>query len=83
MIYILLILAVFIVNIFFGMWRVKTRKFSLQWFAAIHLPIPFIFLLRINLDISALIIPVSLTAVVAGQIAGGKLYLYLANKNET
>jgi hypothetical protein len=37
---------VFILNIPFGYWRNNVRKFSLQWFLAIHIPVPFIVGLR-------------------------------------
>lgn len=34
------IIAIFVINIFFGYWRANTRKLSLQWIAAIHVPVP-------------------------------------------
>lgn len=40
-----LIIVVF--NVPFGYWRASVKKFSLQWILAIHLPIPFIVVLRI------------------------------------
>ena len=40
-------LSVFILNIPFGYWRGHVRKFSLQWFLAIHIPVPFIIALRL------------------------------------
>jgi hypothetical protein len=40
-------LLIFFLNIPFGYWRGGTRKFSLQWYLAIHLPIPFIVFIRI------------------------------------
>jgi hypothetical protein len=40
-------LAVFILNVPFGYWRSNVKKFSLQWFVAIHSPVPFIVLLRV------------------------------------
>ncbi len=42
---------IFIMNIPFGYWRSNVKKFSLQWFLAVHVPIPFIVLLRIYSDI--------------------------------
>lgn len=44
-------LIVFILNIPFGYWRANVRRFSLQWFLAIHIPVPFIIALRILGDI--------------------------------
>jgi hypothetical protein len=44
---ILITLIVFIMNIPFGYWRGHVRRFSLQWFMAIHIPVPFIIAIRI------------------------------------
>ena len=38
---------VFVLNIPFGYWRANVRSFSLQWFLAIHLPVPFVVAMRI------------------------------------
>ena len=40
-------LLIFVLNLPFGMWRAGSKKFSWQWFASIHIPIPFIILIRI------------------------------------
>jgi hypothetical protein len=40
-------LLTFLMNIPFGYWRANVKKFSLQWYFAIHLPVPAIILLRI------------------------------------
>jgi hypothetical protein len=49
----ILIFALFIyfLNIPFGYWRGGTRRFSLNWYLAVHLPVPVIVLLRINYDL--------------------------------
>jgi len=49
----LIFLAIFVLvlNIPFGYWRANVRRFSLQWFLAIHIPVPFIIALRILSDI--------------------------------
>ena len=44
-------LIVFILNIPFGYWRQNVRRFSAQWFLAIHIPVPIIVALRILSDI--------------------------------
>ncbi|MCJ7553477.1 MAG: hypothetical protein MUO34_06295, partial [Ignavibacteriaceae bacterium] len=41
-------IIVFIFNIPFGYWRANVKRFSLQWFMAIHLPVPFIIMLRLT-----------------------------------
>ena len=38
---------VFFLNIPFGYWRANVRRFSTQWFLAIHIPVPFIVALRL------------------------------------
>jgi hypothetical protein len=42
---------VIIFNIPFGYWRANVKRFSLQWYLAIHIPVPFIILLRISTDL--------------------------------
>jgi len=39
-------LGTFFLNLPFGYWRGSVRKFSLQWFLAIHIPVPFVILFR-------------------------------------
>ena len=63
----------FVLNLFFGYFRAKTRKYSLKWFLCIHLPIPVIFFARVYSGIDYRYIPVFLAAAVAGQIFGGKV----------
>lgn len=48
---ILIGLLVLIINIPFGYWRANVRRFSLQWFLAIHIPVPFIVGLRLASDL--------------------------------
>jgi len=47
----LITLLVFILNIPFGYWRANVKRFSRQWFLAIHIPVPFIVALRLLSDI--------------------------------
>jgi hypothetical protein len=42
---------VLVINIPFGYWRANVKTFSLQWFLAIHIPVPFIIALRLISDI--------------------------------
>lgn len=67
------IIIVIVINLPFGSYRNITRKFSVAWFLSIHLPIPFILVMRVyifHLDVWT--IPISLAAAVAGQIVGGR-----------
>jgi hypothetical protein len=66
---ILVILAVAIC-VPFGAWRATTPRLSLGWFLAIHLPIPFIFLLRVGSGHTWRVIPLMLVAAIAGQLLG-------------
>lgn len=43
----LIALLVFVLNIPFGYWRANVKQFSVQWFLAIHIPVPFIIALRL------------------------------------
>jgi hypothetical protein len=73
----LLIVAtiVFLVNIPFGYWRASVRKLSFQWALAIHLPVPFVVLLRLNSGIGFhfATYPVLIGAFFAGQQVGAML----------
>jgi hypothetical protein len=48
---VLISILVFVINIPFGYWRSNVKSFSLQWFLAIHIPVPFIIALRLVSEI--------------------------------
>ena len=66
---------VFLLNIPFGYWRARVRKFSRQWILAIHLPVPVVVALRIlsGLGWQLISFPVLIGAFFLGQFCGGKL----------
>ena len=66
---------VFAMNVPFGMWRDRSRKFSWQWILAIHLPVPMIIALRLlsGLGFHLYTFPIMIGAFFLGQYAGGKL----------
>lgn len=68
-----LIILAFVISIPCGYLRENFEKYSFMWFLLIHVPIPFIVLLRIEAGISWRIIPLTLAGSIAGQIAGGVL----------
>jgi hypothetical protein len=68
-----LMLIVFLINIPFGYVRSNASKFSRKWMMAVHIPVPFVFLLRIFSGFNWTVIPLLVISDVAGQIAGGKL----------
>lgn len=67
--------AVLALNIPFGYWRAGVRKFSWEWFLSVHLPVPFVILLRLwsGLGWHLVTFPLFVAAFFAGQLAGGKL----------
>jgi len=68
-----LMLIVFLINIPFGYVRSNAAKFSRKWMMAVHIPVPFVFILRIFSGFNWTVIPLLVLSDVAGQIAGGKL----------
>ena len=69
----LLCMGAALLNLPFGFYRAYVRRFSWQWFLAIHLPVPFIFILRITSGTSWTVIPAFIACAVAGQLLGGFL----------
>jgi hypothetical protein len=76
---IILAILVFIINLPFGFWRGKTRKYSFKWFLFIHLPIPVVILLRIYSGVGFAFIsyPVLLSSFFMGQFVGKKYIMSL------
>jgi len=62
------------VNLPFGAYRATVRKFSWQWFLAIHLPIPFVILMRLSFGLGWWFVPFMLASAVAGQLLGSWLF---------
>lgn len=69
-------IIVFLFNIPFGYWRANVKKFSLQWVLAIHIPVPFIILLRIysNIGFALYTYPILVGTFFMGQFAGKYLF---------
>lgn len=66
-----LVILALIISIPCGYIRQNYPKYSFMWFFLIHLPIPFIVLLRIKTGLSWHFIPFTLGGSFAGQIIGG------------
>ncbi len=79
----LLSLLIFVFNVPFGYWRANVKKFSLQWALAIHVPIPFIIILRIVSDVGFGIesYVFFVAAFFLGQLTGKKLFESFKTKN--
>jgi len=84
---ILLLAALFdlLLNIPFGYWRANTKKFSVSWFLSIHLPIPFIILIRIysGIGFEFITYPIMVSAFLIGQHLGYKLHKWRKEKGLT
>ncbi len=78
-----LMLAVFLINLPFGYWRYSTARFSRQWMMAVHIPVPFIFLLRVLSGFGWTVIPLLMISDFLGQLVGGKLRKLDLYKSET
>jgi len=63
------------INIPFGYWRAKVAKFSLQWFLAVHIPVPLVVFLRKSAGYAdlGLTLLLFLAAYFSGQYLGGYL----------
>jgi hypothetical protein len=71
--FIIVATLIFAVNIVFGYWRANTRKLSLQWVGAIHIPVPVAIGLRLwLLGWNWFLIPVFVLDFAAGQFTGGR-----------
>jgi hypothetical protein len=79
MILMLVIVTVFCLNLPFGYWRDSTRKFSLPWVLAIHLPVPAVVALRVysGLGWHLYTFPLIVTAFFAGQYLGARLHTWM------
>jgi len=66
---------VLVLNIPFGYWRARVRRFSAQWILAIHLPVPIVIACRVvsGLGWHLATFPVMAAAFFCGQLLGGKL----------
>lgn len=42
---------ILVLNIPFGYWRANVKLLSLQWYLAVHIPVPFIIFLRVLADV--------------------------------
>ena len=75
-------LLVFLLNIPFGYWRTMEKKLSWQWFLTIHIPIPFVILIRFmfNLGFELYTYPIMIFAFFGGHFFGKILSKLFAKK---
>ncbi len=72
---IFLFILTFVLNLPFGYWRGAVKKFSWQWFIAIHLPVVLLYSMRIwlNVERTWLTIVAMVFLFFTGQWIGKKL----------
>jgi hypothetical protein len=68
--------VVLLLNLPFGYWRAGAKRFSLQWFLAVHVPVPLVIGLRLVSGIGWQLatFPVVIGAFFGGQFLGGFLH---------
>jgi hypothetical protein len=73
--YSLVLAATFAVNVPCGYWRAGMRKFSPQWFVAVHLAVPLVIGLRyaLGLPFRWSLFPLFVAAYFGGQFVGSRL----------
>lgn len=71
----LVALVIFVINLPFGWWRARLRKFSPAWFVAIHAPVPLVVALRwtAGIPFEWQLLPLFVAAYFAGQFTGARL----------
>ncbi len=85
--YALLLISIItlLLNIPFGYWRANVRRFSMQWYLAIHLPVPALIALRIfgGVGFHWSTYVAMIAAYFLGQFLGGKIYSWRAQKQNS
>ena len=71
--FIIVLIVSFGISVPLGTWRAISKKFSISWFAAIHLAVPIIYYFRVSNDFPYWTIPAFVAASLLGQVAGGSL----------
>jgi hypothetical protein len=69
----LVALSVLLINLPFGYWRAHVRRFSIQWFLAVHIPVVFVVAMRfgLHLGFAWYTYVVLVSAFFLGQQSGG------------
>lgn len=62
-----------VLNVPFGMWREHTRKFSPEWFLAVHATIPFVAMTRQGIGMPKTVIFLTIASAILGQAIGARL----------
>ena len=70
----LTILVAIAINLPFGAYRATVRRFSWQWFVAVHLPIPLFILMRLSFGLGWWFVPFILASALTGQLLGSWMF---------
>ena len=62
-----------VLNVPFGVWREHTRKFSPEWFLAVHATIPFVAMTRQGIGMPKTVIFLTIASAIVGQAFGARL----------
>jgi hypothetical protein len=67
--------TVMITNMPFGFWRANSKKFSRDWFLAVHIPVILVVILRFYFEIGFefFTYPILILSFLSGQFFGGIL----------
>lgn len=73
--FLVLLLAIVLINLPFGYWREGVKKFSPAWFVAVHAAVPVIVVMRMVLDIEWRLVslPFMVAAYFGGQTIGARM----------
>lgn len=76
--------AILALNLPFGYWRAGVRKFSPQWFVAVHAPVPLAIGLRfaVGLGFRLVTLPLFVAAFFGGQFLGGRIWRHRTDRGE-
>lgn len=80
---IVVVAVVFLLTLPFGFYRAYTRKYSLRWFLAIHVPVILVFLARYEAHLSYAYIPATCAAFAASQYLAGRIGRWWIERRST
>jgi len=68
-------LSVIITNLPFGYWRASTRKYSIDWFLSVHIPVILVVVFRFYFEIGFdfYTYPILILSFLCGQFFGGRI----------
>ncbi len=69
----LVALLAVLINLPFGVWRSHCVRLSWQWFAALHVSIPLVIMIRMAAGLGWTAAPLTLAGAVVGQVVGGRV----------